>query len=313
VQPPFLLRPGRDPGGAAFEAAFQGLSSVEGTANAFWDDFSRRLNEALENEFEEEVEIRRKVKKKFTHKFKPVVSAYADLYIAHLSAGDLLPPVLVSEPGPGPRAPRYTFRREGAVWEVNDGTDPARVKHTKGMLYLQVLLQYPNKPISASDLVAIVDWRVAHQARPSTQGTATEDELRNEGLAISSLGGVGENSDEEALANYERALADREVELEVAERGGRTEEVARLNKEMELFRNEIKKGKRRRRHSQDDSEDAQRRRKAVSKCIAVALKHIEQDHNSLWKHLDSSLGTGHYCCYRPRNEKGKLAVPDWDF
>src|SRR5262245_38586788 len=75
------------PEGTAFEAAFQGLSSVDRTAKSFCDDYSRRVKEALENEFYVKVEISRLVKMNLRHTCESMVSSLCDFLNASPGTG----------------------------------------------------------------------------------------------------------------------------------------------------------------------------------------------------------------------------------
>src|SRR5262249_947073 len=163
------------PAGVAFDTALRHLRANPEKARDFLDGFRRRVNEALENEFCEEVVVRKKVKRKYAEPFKAHIFAYTDLWKRLLNTSGSLPPIQVHvhESGPGPRAPRYMFRYRRDAWEVNYETDPVLVPDTKGMFYLKILLQNPNRLISASKLVAIVGWELARLVWPSTQGIAT--------------------------------------------------------------------------------------------------------------------------------------------
>src|SRR5262245_17059142 len=92
------------PAGVAFDTALRHLRANSEKARDFLDGFRRRVNEALENEFYEEVVVRKKVKRKYAVPFKAHIFAYTDLCKTLLDTSGSLPQIQVSEPGPEPRA-----------------------------------------------------------------------------------------------------------------------------------------------------------------------------------------------------------------
>lgn len=65
---------------------------------AFWADYRVRVNDALENEFYEEVVIRTRVKRKLVSLFEPHVRTFAAWQKAHLEATGMLPGLQISQP-----------------------------------------------------------------------------------------------------------------------------------------------------------------------------------------------------------------------
>jgi Skp family chaperone for outer membrane proteins len=75
---------------------------------------------------------------------------------------------------------------------------------------------------------------------------------------------------------------------------------------IESFQEQIEKLKRhfldltRRGQSKLLGNEAEKIRKAVTKCIKASLSRIEQENRDLWRHLDDSIKTGIVCTYKPK-------------
>jgi hypothetical protein len=78
-------------GATSLDAALDLFRLLEAKEKEFWENYRRRVNEALEAEFRVEVTVCQKVKRKFVGTFEPHLQTFADFSRAHLEAtGEVL-------------------------------------------------------------------------------------------------------------------------------------------------------------------------------------------------------------------------------
>jgi class 3 adenylate cyclase len=195
-----------------------------------------------------------------------------------------------------PASPRSTramgssvFRREGDYWAVAYHEESARLKDSKGMRYIALLLATPDHHIHVMELVA------AAQGVTRIEATAPGAE----GLTESPGGDLGEALDPQAREAYKNRIRELDEELEEAESQGDRERATRARAEMDFLLNQLAAdigigGRHRPQH-----DPAERARQSVSKAIHSALKHIARDVPELAQHLESTIHTGLFCRYVP--------------
>jgi tetratricopeptide (TPR) repeat protein len=198
---------------------------------------------------------------------------------AHAAIGAaLLVRLVESESGrpaapPGPGAPSSgVFRREGDTWLVSLGRDEIRVRDTKGMTDLAVLVGRPRQEVPALGLAG----RVGH---PASRGV--------------------EVLDDQAKAAYRQRLWEIDAEIADAEDDA---DLARLDKaqaERDFLIAELTHalgiGGRRRRMG----DDVERARTAVTARIRDAIGRIDRASPAIGEHFRRSVRTGTYCSYDP--------------
>jgi hypothetical protein len=166
-----------------------------------------------------------------------------------------------------------TFRREGDVWQLTyDGTS-VRLRDTKGLDDLAVLLARPGKEVHVAELVGAVELG------PRAAGDALLDD--------------------NAIASYRARLTELAEEEDEAEIRGDAERSARARAEREALVDRLSSDLGLGGRSRTADDWAERARKAVRTRVASALKRIEANHPSLGRHLRASVKTGAYCAYDP--------------
>jgi hypothetical protein len=80
-----------DPKRDIFDAAIDDFLGLSGQEGVFWHEYMARVARDFENELYEEVGIRKKVKRRFVHRFKPHLAQVVDLIAGHLEVTDELP------------------------------------------------------------------------------------------------------------------------------------------------------------------------------------------------------------------------------
>jgi predicted ATPase len=161
--------------------------------------------------------------------------------------------------------------RCGDHWDISFDGRVASVRHSKGLDDLAVLLSTPDVEVPAIDLI---------------------------GAAVAS-GDLGEVIDASARRRYEdriRELQGDLVEAEDANDLGRAEMIsAELDALVDHLTSAVGIGRRTRR----TGATSERARTAVTRRIRTAIAHVLDAHPALGRHLDTSIRTGTYCCYRP--------------
>jgi tetratricopeptide (TPR) repeat protein len=171
---------------------------------------------------------------------------------------------------PSPAPVDVLLRREGDVWTLSRGGHAVRLRDSKGLQYLAVLIAAPGRELHVLELA----------------GTGVDEP---------DPGGL----DDTARAAYRRRLAELEEDLEEAERFADPERVSRLQDERDALYAELSAavglGGRPRR----GGSSAERARKAVTNRLRDALARVEREDPELAAHLRAGIRMGTVCEYRP--------------
>ncbi len=178
------------------------------------------------------------------------------------------------------------FIREGEFWTIGFAGRVVRLKESKGLHDLALLLRSPGRQVAAIDL--------ASSPLSESSGTAGRRELGS-----SLEGDAGPALDAEARRSYRARLEELEEDATEAERMNDTERASRVRSEREFLLAELAAavglGGRARRMG----DPAERARKAVTWRIRQAIDRIESVHPELGRHLRRSVRTGALCGYDP--------------
>src|SRR6266508_4546409 len=166
-----------------------------------------------------------------------------------------------------------TFRREGEYWSIVFDDDAFRLRDSKGLGHLSVLLAAPGREIHALELVSAIE------------GHAPPRSASDHGELRVGAGDAGNVLDERAKAEYARRLQELESELAEAEEWHDPERASRLRQEIDFLARELGAalglgGRDRRAVS-----DAERARVNVTRAIKSALDRIGEHSQSLGRHL----------------------------
>jgi len=189
----------------------------------------------------------------------------------------------VEAPVPAPRA--AVFRREGEYWSIAFEGDAFRLRDSKGLRYLAVLLARPGHEVLALDLVSGGPERVG-------PGPAADDDLAVEG-------GGGEVLDRQARDAYRRRLEELRDNLAEAESWGDAERASRAREEMEFLARELAAGVGLGGRPRPAVSPAERARQSVTKAIKGAMSRISEQSPTLGAHLGTTVRTGTFCSYTP--------------
>ena len=150
----------------------------------------------------------------------------------------------------------------------------ARVRDTKGMADLAVLLARPGVEVHVAELV----------------GAAS---------ALGPSGSMHAVLDETAIAAYRTRLRDLAAEEDDADAAGDAVRATRARAEREAIADQLAADLGLGGGSRSAPDWVERARKAVRRRIDAALKRIEAEHPSAGRHLRRSVQTGAFCAYDP--------------
>jgi tetratricopeptide (TPR) repeat protein len=173
-----------------------------------------------------------------------------------------------------------TLRREVDFWTIAFGADSFQLKDTKGLGFLQTLLQNPGREFHVLDLSGGGEPLVAGSGRPAG-------------------GDAGELLDPAARAAYKRRLGDLRDELEEAQRWSDLERAARAQQEIDFLTDELARAVGLGGRSRTAGSAAERARVNVSRTIGTVLKKIAAGSPALGQHLGATVRTGYFCSYAP--------------
>ncbi|MGH8902678.1 MAG: ATP-binding protein [Egibacteraceae bacterium] len=174
---------------------------------------------------------------------------------------------------PAGSAPTSMFRRQGEYWAITYRDRSFLLKDMKGLGYLARLLAEPDRELHALALVHAGQVEV-------TAG----------------LGDAGELLDRQARAAYRRRLAELRQELDTTVD---PEHTARLRTEIDFLAGELAAAVGMGGRDRKAASAAERARLNVTHRIRAAIRKIATHDPDLGRHLDASIRTGAFCCYRP--------------
>ncbi len=174
---------------------------------------------------------------------------------------------------PGAASNQWSLRRDGEDWLLEAGAEGARLRGSRGLHYLAMLLTHPRSEIPAATLLA---------------GGAAPPPAQDEPLL-----------DRQALSAYQARLQRLTDAAESADRAGDVTNAARIAAERDAILAQLRgtvglAGRRRSFTSQEE-----RARVSVTKAVRGALDRIEAVAPQCGAHLRSSVRTGRDCRYQP--------------
>ncbi|MCA1832922.1 MAG: AAA family ATPase [Actinobacteria bacterium] len=213
------------------------------------------------------------------------VETYRSLGLTwHAKAAEaLLPNVRSAEPN--------TFVRDGEFWTLGYAGETVRLKDSKGLRDIALLLGSPHKEIHAGDLVASSDGAFGAVRAGVDHG---ELEARRPG-------GTGPVLDEQARAAYRARIGDLQEEIDEAEAFNDAGRSARAREELDALTHELSLAYGLGGRARATGDPGERARKAVTERIRDTLKRVDSAHPALARHLRSAIRTGTFCSYAPES------------
>jgi non-specific serine/threonine protein kinase len=188
---------------------------------------------------------------------------------------------------------RPAFRREGQYWTVVYGGSLVRLRDTKGLRYLAMLLSNPNREFYATDLEAQDQPRVT--TSPALRKRSSSGQLQ----AHPDLGDAGEMLDATAKAAYKARLESLQSELDEAEDFNDLARVERAKQEIDFLTSELARAVGLGGRDRRAASHAERARLNVTRAIRAAMENLARANPSLGQHLATTIHTGRYCSYTP--------------
>ncbi len=193
-------------------------------------------------------------------------------------------PAEASPPEASP--PEPAFRRDGEVWTLRYAGREVRLRDSKGLRDLEVLLARPGVAVAALDLASAADSQPAAAVPAAGPGLHPPSD-------------TGEIIDAQARAAYRQRLRELEEAAAEADAAADIERSARIAAErdalVEVLTSAYGLGGRVRR----SGSAAERARTAVTARIRDAIRRIGDAHPDLGRHLGRSVRTGAFCVYEP--------------
>ena len=190
------------------------------------------------------------------------------------------PPVLPGAPRPATSQPAGTpsLILEGATWAVTYAGATQRLRDSKGLRDLAVLLAQPGQEVHCLDLVGGVD--VGAEAGPVL--------------------------DQRARRAYEGRIRDLQADVDEARAGNDMARAERAEAELDALVQQLSEAFGLSGRARATGSATERARSAVGWRIRDALRHAAEVHPELGRHLQNSVRTGTWCSYRP-----EVSVP-WE-
>jgi hypothetical protein len=170
-----------------------------------------------------------------------------------------------------PREVDLAISREGDVWLVTATGAPFRVKHAKGMEYLDYLLRNPGREVYVLAL--------------ASAGEGPED--------------AGAILDDRAKQAYRRRVEELDHQLVEAEELGDRGRATRAREELEAVAEQLARAVGLGGRDRKAASNVERARVNVQRRLKDAVRRIAEHDGALGRYLDATVRTGTYCVYRP--------------
>ena len=196
--------------------------------------------------------------------------------------------LLGEPPRPEPALPEVgvrpsVFRREGEYWSITFEMQSFRLRDSKGLRYLGILLSSPGREIHALELVGT--------------GRAASSEPRDSHMVVE--GDTGEVLDAEAKAAYRRRIEELQADVQQAREWNDAGRAAKAEEELEFLVDQLAGAVGLGGRDRRTGSSAERARVNVTRAIRSALDRIGEHDPALGRHLTSTIRTGIYCSYAP--------------
>jgi tetratricopeptide (TPR) repeat protein len=189
------------------------------------------------------------------------------------SLADTLAGVAPAGARAAPPPPELTLHRQGSDWVLSRGTVRVHLKESKGLRYLEQLVQAPHREIHVLELVA--------------------------GGATAETGDAGPVIDATARRQYERRLADLEEELREAEAFDDRPRASRAQREIDALAEELARATGLGRRERRAGSLTERARINVQRRLSDVITRVHTADPALARYLEATVKTGTFCSYAP--------------
>jgi hypothetical protein len=181
----------------------------------------------------------------------------------------------------------YVFAREGEFWTIVYENTTSRLKDSKGLRYLAMLLARPGTEVHSLELVSAVEGATRGGRRATIDGDGFAPEVGLEVL------------DATAKTQYRRRIEDLQSEIDEAIENNDPERQTRAQDEMDAILQQLSAAVGLGGRDRKSASPAERARLSVTKAVRSALKRISSGDPRLAAHLENALRTGVFCSYQP--------------
>jgi hypothetical protein len=172
--------------------------------------------------------------------------------------------------------------------------DVVRLKDSKGLRQIALMLAQPGREFPVTELEALVSGPAdADRPAPSRAGDHGELGLRAD------TGDAGELLDAEAKAAYKARLDDLQEEIDEAEAFNDAERAEQARTEREFLVRELARAVGLGGRDRRAASHAERARLNATRAIRSAMANLAREHPVLGQHLAATIKTGRYCSYTP--------------
>jgi tetratricopeptide (TPR) repeat protein len=194
-----------------------------------------------------------------------------------------LAPASATAPAKAQEAPAKTnrFALEGEYWAITFADETVRLRDSKGMRILSVLLASPGRPQPSLDLERIGESGDAATVR----AVASSD--------------AGDVLDDEARRQYRARIADLRLSIDDAASNGQSDRAGALQEELDFITHELSRGMGLGGRSRRAGSAAERARINVTRAVKTAMQRIADGSPALAAHLEATVRTGSACVYVP--------------
>jgi hypothetical protein len=190
-------------------------------------------------------------------------------------------------------ASRHAFRREGEYWTVAYEGAVVRLRDSKGLRCLAVLLTSPGRELAAVELEAGVSSTPAAALETARATGSVELDARPD------LGDAGALLDARARAEYRARVEELRAEIDEAESFNDPGRASRAREELEFVTAELARAVGLGGRDRHAASHAERARLNVTRAIRASLRALARAHPPLGEHLSHTIRTGRFCSYSP--------------
>jgi hypothetical protein len=187
-----------------------------------------------------------------------------------------------------------TFSLEGEYWTVALGDETVRVRDSKGMRLLAVLLRRPGDEVHSLDLVRTADGAPGPQGDDADAASAVEAGLRVDGGSAPTFA-----IDAHAETAYRARVHELGLEIAAAERAGDVDRATRAEDERDALLAELAAARGLGGRRRVAGSAGERARLNASRAIRAAVDRIEAGAPGVGRHLRLTVRTGLFCVYEP--------------
>jgi tetratricopeptide (TPR) repeat protein len=185
------------------------------------------------------------------------------------------------------------FRKEGEYWTLGWAGSETRLKGRRGFDYIASLLRHPGEEIAAWELIAKVE-------PPMLPIAGSRRDTKEKVVVAGGLGDAGEVLDLKARAQYKQRFKELREEIDLAEQLNDSARAHAARAEIEFIEDEITAAIGLGGRARKNASHTERARLAVTKTVKAALASIRDANPDLGRHLTSSIRTGNFCAYLPK-------------